>query len=171
VRLFGDNRTALSAYFQPLPYWAAYEPRGFWAANKIVPGFFNKLIIRVQNPILIKIPQRVPSPFLLNSCGKGWVVINTLLCRQRRSLCERSLTPIAGISSFRNSLGPPTTLIEVFLGFPEVQVWYGGTRWRSVRGTALQTGRSRVRIPVVSLDFFIDIILPGALWPWGRLSL
>jgi hypothetical protein len=33
-------------------------------------------------------------------------------------------------------------------------------------GTALQVGRSRVRFPI-SLDFFIDIILPAALWPWG----
>jgi hypothetical protein len=38
-------------------------------------------------------------------------------------------------------------------------------------GNALQTGRSRVRFPMVSLDFFIDIILPVALWPWGRFSL
>jgi hypothetical protein len=28
-----------------------------------------------------------------------------------------------------------------------------------------QTGRSRVRFPMVSLEFFIDIILPVALWP------
>ena len=38
-------------------------------------------------------------------------------------------------------------------------------------GTALHAGRSRVRSLMVSLEFFIDIILPAALWPWGRLSL
>jgi hypothetical protein len=31
------------------------------------------------------------------------------------------------------------------------------------RDTALQTGRSRIRFPMVSLEFFIDIILPAAL--------
>ena len=34
-------------------------------------------------------------------------------------------------------------------------------------GTALQVGRSRFRFPMVSLKFFIDIILPAALRPWG----
>jgi hypothetical protein len=45
------------------------------------------------------------------------------------------------------------------------------TRWRSGWGTALQTGRSRDRFPMVSLEFYINIILPAALWPRGRLSL
>ena len=38
-------------------------------------------------------------------------------------------------------------------------------------GTAQQAGRSRVRFPMVSLVFFIDIILPATLWSWGWLSL
>jgi len=35
----------------------------------------------------------------------------------------------------------------------------------------LQGGRSRFRLPIVSLEFFVYIILPDVLWPWGRLSL
>ena len=38
-------------------------------------------------------------------------------------------------------------------------------------GTVLQAGRSQVRFPMVSLEFFIDMIFSAALWPWGRLSL
>jgi hypothetical protein len=38
-----------------------------------------------------------------------------------------------------------------------------GMRRRSDWGTALQTGRSRDRFPMVSLELFIDMIFPAAL--------
>jgi hypothetical protein len=40
-----------------------------------------------------------------------------------------------------------------------------------VWGTALQAGRSRVRFPMVSLEFLIDIIISVAIRPWGRFCL
>jgi hypothetical protein len=61
-------------------------------------------------------------------------------------------------------------------GFPTVEVTperimkdYRGSI--EVRGgavgwcTTLQAGRSRVRFSMVSSEFFVDIILPAALWP------
>ena len=38
-------------------------------------------------------------------------------------------------------------------------------------GTALQAWRLRVRFPMVSLEFFIRIILPAELWPCGWFNL
>jgi len=61
-------------------------------------------------------------------------------------------------------------LLLLLLITPTLQDW--GARGSAVGwGTALQVGRSRVRFPMVSLQFFFRIILPAALWPWGWLSL
>jgi hypothetical protein len=47
-----------------------------------------------------------------------------------------------------------------------LEIKRGAAGW----GTVLHIGKSRVRFPLVSLEFFIDIILPAALWLLGRFS-
>ena len=42
--------------------------------------------------------------------------------------------------------------------------------WYVAVCNALQTGRSRVWFPMVSLELFTDIILPAALWPWRSIQ-
>jgi len=56
---------------------------------------------------------------------------------------------------------------ELYDLYPLLRARGGAVGW----GTTLLAGRSRVRFPIVSLEFFVDIILPAALWTWNWLSL
>jgi len=90
-----------------------------------------------------------PTDKILLQCGLTSWVHNRLL----RVVCWSQLCTLCGVLFIR--------FISIF-----------GARGDAVRwGIVLQAGRSRVRFPMVSLEFFIDTILPAALWPWGRLSL
>jgi len=53
-----------------------------------------------------------------------------------------------------------------------VMYWHFEGTWCAFGwGPVLQAIRSWVQFLMVSLEFFMDIILPAALWGWGRLSL
>ena len=58
-------------------------------------------------------------------------------------------------------------LRRFILYYVRLHSYSGAVGW----DTAIQTGRSRVRIQNASLGFFTQLILPAALWPWDRLSL
>ena len=52
--------------------------------------------------------------------------------------------------------------------FNKVQEALGDTRWRKwLRHFATSRRRVAGLIPMVSLEFLIDIFLPVAPWPWG----
>ena len=64
-----------------------------------------------------------------------------------------------------------TSIINNRLNFVTLTILYDGVCGGAVGwGAVLQPGRSWVRFPMVSLEFFIDIILLVTLWPWGWLS-
>jgi hypothetical protein len=65
---------------------------------------------------------------------------------------------------YRCSLGVERCSNEIFL----YTRWNGA--WGSVIGWGimLQAGRLQVQFLMRSLDFSIYVILPAALWPWGR---
>ena len=69
----------------------------------------------------------------------------------------------------RGRLIPEATILICI--FTNILIFIGDRGGAVGWGTALQVGRSRVRFPMMSLEFFINIILLAALWPWSRLNL
>jgi hypothetical protein len=79
------------------------------------------------------------------------------------------LLPVFSLVFFTTYLSTQTTWFQ-FLEVLIRNILEGGAR--SVAAEVLRYKRkSRVQSPMVSLEFFINIILPATVWPWGRFSL
>jgi hypothetical protein len=86
----------------------------------------------------------------------------SIIFRQTIALLAKTLYAICNIAKKAYSNDIVYTIYQLFHSYCTDLTIYS---------TALQVGRSRVRFPMVLLEFFINVILPAALFAWGRLRL
>jgi hypothetical protein len=93
-----------------------------------------------------------------------------IFCARNVAFCyNRGQREVITVSVNKQIVTVSNTLLQniFFILYYTVGARGGAVTW----GTALQTGSSRARFPMVSLEFFIDLNLPASQWPWGRFSL
>jgi hypothetical protein len=125
------------------------RPRTNWDAsahNELLPRSWNFSIF-IVNILIVHITKRL------------------LKCRAVVRSCENFLLEAVGGSRSCEKKQRERWYLRMFIYKTSSCTCITG--W----GTALQTGKWRVRFPMVWLEFFIHIILPATLLPWGRLSL
>jgi len=91
-------------------------------------------------------------------CAAGWLLVQGIPTECGVPECDRKASMMRRPSLIKVCCAVETKNLGTS--------YYRGERGETVSwGVALQTGRSRVRFPMVSSEF------PAALWPWRRLSL
>jgi len=152
-----------------------------WGLSEHFGGNVNMLPLQRMDPRFLGSParNRASSPAKLSCC------FFLFKLRFLRSYCCWDAFPsLVLVDGYQSSLQIDSVFQESFQSFrgnwfactknffSDKDVETRGARGSAVGwGTALQVGRSRVRFPMMSLEFFIDTNLLAALWPWGRLSL
>ena len=111
-----------------------------------------------QRKITDTVTDSCADPNTSRACSSNFVLLLQLLQKYQRVSC-----PLFYFISFPFSSCFPVFQIHIFIC---LFYSYGARGGAFGRGTTLQAGRSRVRFPMVSLEFFIDSILLFALWPW-----
>ena len=132
----------------------------------------NLLLLHVVTVRRGSVPQQTDSVKLTTPSRCSTHVCFTPFCCNVLYRC----TPLLNLRSLIFGVTPFGRLRYITLSpyalFFYLRSLFQGARGGAVGwGTALQAGRSRVRFPMVSMEFFIDITLSVALWPCGRLSL
>jgi hypothetical protein len=154
----------------------------------ILPSFTHLMYCITYSTFLNPTPMawaRAPSlPWLHDHTQMHHTLVGLLSTRDRpdakiprwqHTTLTRGRHPCPGWDSNSQSQqaksGRPTPYTARPLGSARIFKYCTYSRGAVGWGTALHTGRPRVRFPMVTLVFFTDIILPAALWPWGLLSL
>ena len=131
---------------------------------------------RYASARLLEFRVRIPSGLWRSDCCERCVLCGRGLCDGPVTHPEESYRLWCGCvwsTKLINEASSTQLLrcLAVKTDYSRVHSWMGARGSAAGWGTALQVGRSRVRFPMVSLEFFINIILPAALWSWGWLSL
>jgi hypothetical protein len=147
----------------------------------VFPSIIRSLRLYIQHKVYniqvlwllaSKQPQKTPSVCRL------FITLETSFCKIKISPCAlwhrvgflffwggRRGESLGGLRAYKSN-----SFISYYVSpslralFVEYEGELGARCGAVVWGTALQVGRSRVRFPMASLEFFIDIILPAALW-------
>jgi hypothetical protein len=160
-RMWADNFKWAGIVQSVQRFSAGWTVRG---SNPGVSEIFSTRLYRFRRPN--QPPVRCVSGFVSGVKAAGawrWLPHRYLAPKLKKSIAI--LLTLCAFMAFMGSI------LHLSDNFDDAFDLCSGTRWRSGWGTALQIGRSRVRFTMVPLDFFIDKIIPAALWPWGWLSL